>query len=53
MENNYIFKIWYEGNFICNITARTKFEAIDKVYYKTLDQNNDIIRNKFFSKKLK
>lgn len=34
MENTYVFEIYYDKKFICNCLAHTKYEAVDRMYYK-------------------
>ena len=53
MENSYTFRITYGKNFVCYTTARTDFEAIDKVFNRNLDQHPDLVRKLFNAKKLK
>jgi len=53
MENNYRFRVTYDKHFVCYTTARTNFEAIDKVFNRNLDQHPDLERKLFNAKKLK
>lgn len=40
MENTYNFKVYYDKKWICDIVAHTKWEAMDKAYYKYLYESN-------------
>lgn len=50
MENTYVFKIYYDKKFISTITAHTKWEAIDRAYYKYFF-NENLDRKKLKAKK--
>jgi hypothetical protein len=49
MESSYLFKIYYDKEFVCTIVAHTKWEAVDKVYFKYLHLN--LNRSRFSAKK--
>jgi hypothetical protein len=53
MEDSYRFRVTYDKHFVCYITARTGFEAIDKVYNRNIDQHPDLVRKLFNAKKSK
>lgn len=40
MEATYNFKVYYDKKWICDIVAHTKWEAMDKAYYKYLYESN-------------
>jgi predicted alternative tryptophan synthase beta-subunit len=46
MERSYNFKIYYKGEFVCSITAHTKWEAIDRAYYGKMEGDPGIDRQK-------
>jgi len=39
MESTYLFKVYYRKELVCTIEAHTKWEAVDKVYFKYLHLN--------------
>jgi hypothetical protein len=49
MENTYTFNIYYDKKWVCDIVAHTKWEAIDKAYYRYLWVDN-IDRSKLKAK---
>lgn len=53
MEDSYRFRIAYGKHFVCYITARTDFEAIDKVYNRNVEQFPNLVRKLFNAKKIK
>ncbi len=34
MESTYLFRIYYDNKPFCTIVAHTKWEAVDKAYFK-------------------
>ena len=52
MENNYYFKIYYAHAFVWSVVAHTKWEAIDRAYYKFIDDCPHLERSKFKAKKI-
>jgi len=53
MENSYRFRITYDKHFVCYITARTDFEATDKVFNRNIEHHPDLERKLFNAKKVK
>lgn len=47
MENQYFFKIFYDKVCVLSIVAHTKWEAIDKAYYKFIGEYPHLERAKF------
>ena len=52
MENQYYFKIYYAQAFVWSVVAHTKWEAIDRAYYKFIDDCPYLERSKFKAKKI-
>jgi hypothetical protein len=52
MENQYFFKIFYDKLYVLSIVAHTKWEAIDKAYYKFIGDRPHLDRAKFKAKKV-
>jgi hypothetical protein len=51
MENQYCFKVYYDKVLVWLVFAHTKWEAVDRAYYKfTVDRPN-LERSKFKAKK--
>jgi hypothetical protein len=51
MEANYLFKIYYDKEFVCLMVAHTKWEAVDRAYFKYLYLNPNLNRSRFSAKK--
>lgn len=51
MENTYNFKVYYDKKWICDIIAHTKWEAMDKAYFRYLYSDNLSDRSKLKAKK--
>jgi hypothetical protein len=51
MESLHCFKIYYGNVYVLNVTAHTKWEAIDKAYYKFISNRPDLERKNFNAKK--
>lgn len=49
MEREYLFKVYYDKVFVLDVFAHTKWEAIDKAYFKYLYLN--LNRSRFSAKK--
>jgi hypothetical protein len=47
MEQEYFFKVYYEKNFVLSVAACTKWEAIDKAFYKFISDHPNLERKKF------
>lgn len=52
MERQYIFKIYYCGDFLCEMIAHTKWEAMDKAFSEYVGSINNLTRTKIIAKKL-
>jgi hypothetical protein len=52
MESVHYFKIYYGNVFVCGITAHTKWEAVDRAYYKFISDSPHLERSKFKAKKM-
>lgn len=52
MENQYYFKVFYAQSFLCSIVAHTKWEAIDRAYFKFIGDRPHLDRAKFKAKKI-
>ena len=52
MENVHSFKIYYGNVAVCTLVAHTKWEAIDKAFYKYIGVHPHIVRSKFKATKL-
>jgi len=44
MENQRLFKVFYSGKQMCWVIAHTKFEAVDKAYYKFYSEETPLDR---------
>ncbi len=49
MENRRTYKIYYANNYVCDITAYSIFEAVDKAFYKYVEQYPQLVRNLFIA----
>lgn len=47
MESLHYFKIYYGNVYVLNVTAHTKWEAVDKAYYKYIPERPYLERSKF------
>lgn len=47
MESEYLFKVYYEKTFVLSVVAHTKWEAVDKTYYKFITEHPYLERKKF------
>lgn len=52
MESLHYFKIYYGNVYVLNVTAHTKWEAVDKAYYKFIGERPHLERSKFKAKKV-
>ena len=52
MESQHYFKIYYGQVCILSVVAHTKWEAIDKAYYKFIGDRPHLDRAKFKGKKV-
>lgn len=52
MENQYCFRVFHMEHSICLVVAHTKWEAIDKAYYKFTADGMELDRKKMKAKKL-
>lgn len=50
MEATHQFKIYYDKKFVCSIISHTKWEAIDRAFYKYVVMCPTIVREKFKAK---
>lgn len=50
MENQYHFSIYYKNVCVWSVVSHTKWEAIDKAYYKFVGIYPNIERSKFRAK---
>jgi hypothetical protein len=46
MESKQYYKVRYAGKDICNISAHSKWEAIDRVFYDNISRYPWIVRQK-------
>ena len=46
MESQHMFNVYYSGRWLCWIVAHTKWEAVDKTYYKLVAQSHSVDRKK-------
>lgn len=53
MEDNRTFRITYGNKFVCNMLARTSYEAIDRTYNKYIGEFSHLSRKKINAKKLR
>jgi hypothetical protein len=51
MESSYYFSIYYEKVCVWSVVAHTKWEAIDKAYYKFIENSPHLERAKFRAKR--
>jgi len=51
MESKYFFKVFYRGHLVETIYACTKWEAIDRVYYRHIGENPLLVRAHFKARK--
>jgi hypothetical protein len=51
MESKYFFKVFYRGHLVETIYACTKWEAIDRVYYRHIGENPLLVRAHFTARK--
>lgn len=47
MENQYCFSVYYEKKFVLSIVAHTKWEAVDRAFYKFIGEYPNLERKKF------
>ena len=47
MESQHYFKIYYAQEFVWSVVAHTKWEAIDKAFYKFISDHPYLERKKF------
>lgn len=47
MESTHYFKVYYGNVLVCNITAHTKWEAVDRAYHKYVIERPNLERSKF------
>jgi hypothetical protein len=52
MESQHYFKIYYAQAFVCSVVAHTKWEAIDRAFYKFIGDCPHLERAKFKAKKV-
>ncbi len=52
MESQHYFKIYYAQAFVCSVVAHTKWEAIDRAFYKFIGDCPHLERTKFKAKKV-
>lgn len=52
MENQYCFRVYHLKYSLGLVVAHTKWEAIDKVYYKFTSDGMELDRTKMKAKKL-
>ena len=52
IERQYIFKIYYYGDFLCEMIAHTKWEAMDRAFSEYVGSINNLTREKIIAKKL-
>lgn len=52
MESQHYFKIFYGQVCVWSVVAHTKWEAIDKAYYKFIGERPHLERTKFKAKKV-
>lgn len=50
MEQQTVFAVYYDGEFMCKIYAYTKWEAIDKVFYRVATIHPERDRKKYVAK---
>lgn len=47
MENQYLYKVYYENVLVKTVVAHTKWEAIEKVYSRMYPEFPNLLRSKF------
>jgi hypothetical protein len=52
MESQHYFKVYYAQEFVWSVVAHTKWEAIDKAYYKFIGDGMELDRKNMRAKKL-
>jgi hypothetical protein len=52
MERQYIFKVYYCGDFLCETIAHTKWEAMDRAFSEYVGSIDNLTRGKIIAKKL-
>jgi len=52
MESQHYFKIYYAQEFVWSVVAHTKWEAIDRAFYKFIGDCPHLERAKFKAKKV-
>ena len=52
MESEYYFKVYYDKVCVWSVVAHTKWEAIDKAYYKFIGDGMELDRKNMKAKKL-
>lgn len=50
-ERSYYFEVYYQGHLVQTIVAHTKWEAIDRVFYRHIGYNPLLVRGHFTAKK--
>ena len=51
MESQHYFKVYYAQEFVWSVVAHTKWEAVDRAYYKFTVDRPHLERSKFKAKK--
>jgi hypothetical protein len=52
-ESKYYFEVYYQGHLVQTIVAHTKWEAIDRVFYRHVGENPLLNRSFFKAKKIR
>ena len=52
MENQYFFKVYYDTVLVWLVVAHTKWEAVDRAYFKFIGDRPHLERAKFKAKKV-
>lgn len=52
MESQHYFKIFYDKVCVWSVVAHTKWEAIDKAYYRFIGDRPHLVRAKFKAQKI-
>jgi hypothetical protein len=52
MESLHYFKVYYNKEFVCSISAHTKWEAMDRAYYMYASEMPNLERSKFSATKI-
>ena len=50
MEQQTMYAIYYGGEYMCKIYAHTKWEAVDRVFYRVSSIHPNKERNKYVAK---